>query len=289
MHVVRDLKKIQDIGFASRLDRKKLALVPTMGFFHQGHLSLMRWAKENADRVAVSVFVNPAQFGPGEDLDQYPRDHERDMELAKSLGIDYFFMPEADDLYPQGFDSWVELPGFSKKLCGISRPIHFKGVTTIVCKLLNLTMPHTAVFGLKDRQQFLIIQKMVNDLNMPVIIEGRPTIREHDGLAMSSRNAYLNPAQRESAPIIYNGLLMIRHEVLSGRTNCRQLEDQLKNYYLENITGSDIDYVSIVNSANLESSSRAGHGDFMAVAVRLGRARLIDNIDLYQAMEDCAE
>lgn len=280
MQIISDLEIMQGIGLRSRLDRKKLALVPTMGFFHEGHLSLMRWARENADHVAVSLFVNPAQFAPGEDLDQYPSDVNRDMELARSLGVDYFFMPEADDLYPFDFDTWVETPGLSNKLCGQSRPTHFRGVATIVCKLFNLTMPYVAVFGLKDRQQIMVIKRIVMDLNLPVFIEARPTIREHDGLAMSSRNAYLAPGQRESAANIYKGLVMTRGKVLSGKTHCKELEDQLIKYYLENIPGSVIDYVGIVSST-LERVSRAGHGDFLAVAVKIGQARLIDNIDLY--------
>jgi pantoate--beta-alanine ligase len=280
MQIISDLEQMQGIGLRSRLNRKKLALVPTMGFFHEGHLSLIRWARENADQVVVSLFVNPAQFSPGEDLDQYPSDVHRDMQLARSLGVDYFFMPEADDLYPHDFDTWVETPGLSKNLCGQSRPSHFRGVATIVCKLFNLTMPYTAVFGLKDRQQLMVIKRMVRDLNWSILIEGRPTIREHDGLAMSSRNAYLTPVQRESAANIYKGLVMTRNKVLSGKTYCKELEDQLIKYYLENIPGSDIDYVRIV-SLTLERVSRAGHGHFLAVAVKLGRARLIDNIDLY--------
>lgn len=281
MEIIRHLRKMQDIGFKARMDRKRLALVPTMGFFHQGHLSLMQWARENSDQVAVSLFVNPAQFGPGEDLDQYPRSFERDRDLAQSLGIDCLFVPEADDLYPRGFDTWIDSPGLSSKLCGQSRPTHFRGVATIVCKLLNLTMPHTAVFGLKDRQQLLIIKRIVNDLNMPVIIEGRPTFREHDGLAMSSRNAYLGPDQREMAPHIYRGLVMIREMVMSGKTGCKDLEDRLEKYYRKNISGCHIDYVRIKDSSTLDNPSRAGQGTFMAVALRLGRTRLIDNIDLY--------
>ncbi len=276
---------MQDAGLKALQTGKKIALVPTMGFFHEGHLSLMRWAKDNADEVVVSLFVNPAQFGPGEDLDRYPRDMDRDIELAKLLGIDFFFVPDSLDLYPEGFDTWVETPGLSKQLCGESRPGHFTGVATIICKLLNLTMPGIAVFGRKDRQQLMIIRKMVKELDLPVVIEGRPTYREHDGLAMSSRNAYLSPGQRKSAPHIYKGLLMVRDHVLSGKTDCLEIEKMLAGYYLENIPGSVIDYVRIVDSSTLERPPRAGEGTFLAVAVKLGRARLIDNIDLYRAIK----
>lgn len=280
MDIINNPAKIQDACLKARQARKKIALVPTMGFFHEGHLSLMRWAKKNADKVVVSSFVNPAQFCPGEDLDRYPRDHDRDIKLADCIGIDFFFIPRAGDLYPEGFDTWVETRELAKILCGRSRPGHFRGVATIVCKLLNLTMPQIAVFGRKDRQQLMVIKKMVRDLNMPVIIEGRPTLREPDGLAMSSRNAYLAPEQRKKAPYVYKGLLKIRNEVLSGRTDCKELQTRLAEYYQKNIPGCVVDYVCIADQAGLESPSRAGPGTFLAVAVWLGRARLIDNLDL---------
>ncbi len=286
MEIVSDLGQMQDICMRARIDNQKIALVPTMGFFHEGHLSLMRWARLNADQVVVSVFVNPAQFGPGEDLDRYPRDLERDSSMARSLSIDFLFVPYAADLYPEGFDTWVETQKLSKFLCGQERPAHFRGVTTIVCKLFNLTMPRMAVFGRKDRQQLLIIKKMVRDLHMPVDIVGLPTIREHDGLAMSSRNAYLSPRQRKEAANVYKGLAMIRQEVLSGRTDRLELESLLGNYYRQNIPGAVIDYIQLVNAETLENASRADNNTFMAVALKLGRTRLIDNIELGQSTED---
>lgn len=271
---------MQSIGLKARQAGISLALVPTMGFFHEGHLSLMRWAGNNADKVVVSVFVNPAQFGPGEDLDRYPRDQQRDMKLARSLGVDYFFIPDPNDIYPPGFDTWVDSPGLSRELCGKSRPGHFRGVVTVVCKLLNITLPAMAVLGRKDRQQLLIIRKMVRDLNMPVTIEGRPTFREPDGLAMSSRNAYLTSEQRKFAPYVYKGMQMIRNEALSGKIDCKTLEARLAKYYRENIPGCEIDYVRIVEPETLDRPVRPGPGTFIAAAVKLGRARLIDNIDL---------
>ncbi|MFP4110293.1 MAG: pantoate--beta-alanine ligase [Desulfonatronovibrio sp.] len=280
MDIITDCEKMQSIGLKARQTGISLALVPTMGFFHEGHLSLMRWAGNNADKVVVSLFVNPAQFGPGEDLERYPRDQQRDMDLARSLGVDFFFIPEPDDIYPPGFDTWVESSGLSRKLCGKSRPGHFRGVATVVCKLLNIVMPAMAVFGRKDRQQLLIIRKMVRDLNMPVIIEGRPTFREPDGLAMSSRNAYLTPEERKLAPHIYKGMQMIRSEALSGETGCKELEARLVKYYRENMPGCEIDYVRIAESETLERPESPGPGTFLAAAVKLGRARLIDNIDL---------
>lgn len=271
---------MQSIGLKARQAGLSLALVPTMGFFHQGHLSLMRWAVNNADQVVVSLFVNPVQFGPGEDLERYPRNQQQDLKLARSLGVDYFFIPDAGDIYPPGFDTWVDSPGLSRELCGKSRPGHFRGVATVVCKLLNIVMPSMAVFGLKDRQQLLIIRKMVRDLNMPVIIKGRPTFRESDGLALSSRNIYLTPEQRRLAPYVYKGMQMVRKEVLSGKSDCEDLEARLVKYYQENILGCEIDYVRIVESETLERPESPGPGTFLAAALRLGRARLIDNIDL---------
>lgn len=280
MKLVNSISEMQNIGLSAIVGGQKLAFVPTMGFFHDGHLSLMRWAKEHADEVVVSLYVNPAQFAPNEDLDSYPRDIERDMELARDIGVDHMFFPSTRDLYPAGFDTWVEVPGLSRTLCGRSRPQHFRGVSTIVCKLLNIVRPFMAVFGQKDRQQLLIIEKMVKELNIPVLIEGRPTCREADGLAMSSRNSYLSTEQRNLAPHIYQGLRIIKDEVLSGNTNPLKLEQNLREYYLHNIPGSEIDYIKIVDANTLEQPDLAGKNSFMAVAVRLGRARLIDNIVL---------
>lgn len=271
---------MQETSLKARLAGKTIALVPTMGFFHKGHISLMHWARKNSDMVVVSLFVNPAQFGPDEDLALYPHDEKRDVKIAESAGADYLFMPRAEDLYPRGFDTWVETPGLSSVLCGESRTGHFRGVTTIVCKLFNLVVPHIAVFGKKDRQQLLIIEKMVRDLNIPVRIKGKSTFREEDGLAMSSRNSYLNPEQRSAAPKVYQGLKKARAEVLAGRNESRVLEDLLVKYYKENIPGVGIDYVRVVSLSTLERASRAGPETFLAVALRLGRARLIDNIDL---------
>lgn len=283
MDIIRNPEEMQAAALKALRSGVKTALVPTMGYFHEGHLSLMRWARDKADKVIVSLFVNPAQFGPGEDLDRYPRDMDRDVRMAESLGVDCLFAPNPRDLYPPGFDTWVETPALAARLCGESRPGHFRGVATIVCKLFNLTMPGLAVFGLKDRQQLMVISKMVKELDLPVVIQGRPTHREDDGLAMSSRNAYLTPEQRKSAPHIYKGLLMVRDHVLAGKNHCLELEKLLAEYYLENIPGALIDYVRVVDSSTLERPSMAGEGTFLAAAVKLGRARLIDNIDLGRA------
>lgn len=254
-------------------------LVPTMGYFHHGHLSLMEWARENCELVIVSLFVNPAQFGPGEDLAKYPRNLERDIAMAESRGVDYLFTPDPADIYPKGYDTWVEIPALSRELCGRSRPGHFRGVATIVCRLFNLTLPHTAVFGQKDRQQLMVIKRMVRDLNIPVVIKGIPIVREDDGLAMSSRNAYLTPEERRAAPNIYRGMVMARDMVRSGTADPETLKQNLEGYYQKNIPGMKIDYIEIVDSETLQPPEKAGPGTFLAVALKLGQTRLIDNLD----------
>lgn len=279
MEIISNPAQMQDKALEIRRADIKSGLVPTMGYFHQGHLSLMKWARENCELVIVSLFVNPSQFGPGEDLNKYPRNLERDIEMAESKGVDFLFTPAPADIYPQGYDTWIEVPGFSKELCGRSRPGHFRGVATIVCRLFNMTLPHTAVFGQKDRQQLMIIKRMVEDLNIPVVIKGLPTVREDDGLAMSSRNAYLTLDERKVAPNIYRGMIMVRDMVRSGTTDPEALKQILKDYYQINIPGMKIDYIEIRNSETLQFPQEAGPGTFLAVALKLGQTRLIDNLE----------
>ncbi len=264
----------------ARHSGRTLALVPTMGFFHQGHLSLMRWAREYCDLLVVSLFVNPAQFGPGEDYQHYPRDLDSDVSAAAEEGADILFTPARDSLYPGDYSTWVEVAGLSGKLCGRSRPEHFRGVATVVCKLFNLTCPHKAVFGQKDWQQLIVIRKMARDLNIPVEVVGRPIVREEDGLALSSRNAYLDREQRKAAPMVYQGLLYARERFQSGLTDPGQLERELERYYQKNLPQGEIDYVQIVDCDTLEKPDTLKPGALAAVALKLGRARLIDNIQL---------
>ncbi|MFW5730956.1 MAG: pantoate--beta-alanine ligase [Desulfonatronovibrionaceae bacterium] len=280
MEIISDPGKMNEWAAQHRDKGLISALVPTMGYFHDGHLSLMRWARDNADLVVVSLFVNPSQFGPGEDLEQYPRDMDRDSCLAESCGVDCLFTPQAGDMYPDGYGTWIQVPELSRQLCGSTRPHHFTGVCTIVCKLLNIVRPDLAVFGEKDRQQLLIISKMVRDLNMPVKILGRPTLREHDGLAMSSRNCYLNPVQRAQALFIHKGLLMVRDRVLAGERDARNLEREISEFYARNMPDADTEYAVITHETTLQPAAKAGPGTFLAVAVRLGQARLIDNMKL---------
>ena len=278
MEIVSSSDIAEKLCRQARQSKQIISLVPTMGFFHAGHMSLIRWAKEQSTMLVVSLFVNPAQFGPDEDFDRYPQDLERDARLAEEAGVDLLFTPEARDIYPAGFSTWVEVESFSHLLCGSKRPGHFRGVSTIVCKLLNLIRPHMAVFGQKDWQQWIIIRKMVRDLNMEVDVPGRPTVREADGLAMSSRNAYLSGEERNSAPHVYQGLLHVRELFHSGQTDREVLENLLLKYYRDNLPQAEVDYVRIVDAQTLGTSRQAGPGSLAAVALKLGGTRLIDNI-----------
>lgn len=253
-----------------------------MGYFHAGHLALMQWARENADRVYVSVFVNPSQFSPAEDFGAYPRDAEHDARLAEDTGCDVLFMPEVEGMYPPGHATIVEVPDLAKHLCGMSRPNHFKGVATVVSMLLNLAHPTYAVFGKKDRQQLAIIRRMAKDMHLPTEIVGRPTIREADGLAMSSRNSYLTPGERAQAWHIQEGLRQAKSRVESGVSDPAKIKSGLKEYYRENILQGILDYVEIVDEETMQPVDGIGPGSVAAAAVRLGKARLIDNITLIQ-------
>ncbi len=278
MEIISSCKQIQDRCLEARSQGKILGLVPTMGFFHEGHLSLMRWARDHCNMLAVSLFVNPAQFGPGEDYQCYPRNWEKDMKIAREMGVDLLFAPSAGELYPPDYATWVEVSGLSEKLCGRSRPTHFRGVTTVVCKLFNLLCPHLAVFGQKDWQQFVIIHRMVLDLHLPVQVVSRPIVREEDGLAMSSRNAYLEPEERRVAPYVYQGLLKVRDEFQAGESDRQKLESLLKRYYRDNLPQGELEYAQIVDAYTLEPGDQVYPGSVVAVAMRLGQARLIDNI-----------
>ncbi len=278
MEIIKDPKKIQELTLNLRCSEKSVSLVPTMGYFHKGHLSLMRWAREHSDIVVVSLFVNPTQFGPNEDLDRYPRDFERDKKMAEEVGVDYLFAPEVDDIYYPDHATWVNVPKLSQYLCGKSRPTHFQGVCTIVLKLFNVVNPNIAVFGEKDFQQLVIIKKMVRDLNVPVKIVGRPTVREPDGLAMSSRNAYLNEKERKEAANIYKGLVKAREWVKNGQTNSETIIAKLTEWFMEHIPSGEIDYIEIVDQENLTPIEEIEDKARLAVAIFLGKARLIDNI-----------
>lgn len=255
-----------------------IALVPTMGYYHAGHEDLMTCARGLARRLVVSLFVNPTQFGPNEDLAAYPRDAARDSAIAAAHGADALFMPEPGAMYAPDHATWVEVPALAKGLCGASRPIHFRGVCTVVLKLLLLTGADVAVFGEKDWQQQAIIRRMVRDLNVPVRIVARPTTREADGLAMSSRNVYLTPDERAVAPQIRAALLAAREAAADGETDVARLRELVLRHWQERLPGGEVDYLEIVHPESLEPLESADGPALMACAVRLGKARLIDNI-----------
>ena len=254
---------------------RPVGLVPTMGFFHDGHLSLMRAARAANETVVVSLFVNPTQFGPNEDLDAYPRDEARDLALAEAQRVDIVFAPPVDEVYPAGFDTTVEVGGLTEPLDGAARPGHFKGVTTIVTKLLNMVGPDAAYFGQKDAQQALVIKKLVTDLNMPVRIEVCPTIRELDGLAMSSRNAYLGDEERRRALALSRALRAAEQTVERGQLDADVVIAAARQELDE--AGIEPEYLELRSATDLTPAERVNGSTLLAVAARVGRARLIDN------------
>jgi pantoate--beta-alanine ligase len=276
MKIIRTIQEMQAFGEGVRAAGRRIALVPTMGFLHEGHLSLVREAARRADEVVVSIFVNPAQFGPNEDLDAYPRNFERDRELSESAGATVIFAPEAEEIYAPGFQTYVTLETLPAHLCGLSRPIHFRGVATVVAKLFNIVKPHVAVFGEKDYQQLLVVRRMVRDLNFDVEIVGGPIVREEDGLAMSSRNAYLTPEQRKRALCLGRSLDAAEAAVKAGETDPARLIQNAR----ERISAepeAEIDYVRVVDPETLEDAAEVRGPVVMALAVKIGKPRLIDN------------
>ena len=255
-----------------------VALVPTMGNLHQGHLSLVELAREHAERVIVSIFVNPAQFGEGEDYDEYPRTLERDTRRLKKSPADLVFAPSVETMYPFGLDmaTTVSVPGLTENFCGASRPGHFDGVTTVVARLFAMVTPDVAVFGQKDYQQQLVIRYMTQDLSLPIKIITAETVREDDGLALSSRNSYLSDEDRARAPVLYQSLQAVGLELQNGRRNFEELENVGRSRLVE--AGFDVDYFSIRRALNLETPNRDCDDLVVLVAARLGNARLIDNL-----------
>ncbi len=253
----------------------RVGFVPTMGYLHEGHLSLIRRARELSDFVVVSIFVNPTQFGPNEDLDRYPRDMERDRRLCRAEGVDAVFVPSVEELYPEGFQTFVTVEEISRPLCGASRPGHFRGVATVVLKLFHIVEPDVAVFGQKDYQQLQVIRRMVRDLDLPVEIEGFPTVREPDGLAMSSRNAYLSAAERERALTIWRSIRRAEDLVAGGEVCSASLAGEVRRLLEE--AGLRIDYVEIRHPETLEPVERIEPEAVLAIAAFVGNTRLIDN------------
>ena len=262
---------------AARASGRRLGLVPTMGALHEGHLSLVRVAKATCDAVAVSIFVNPTQFGPNEDLSRYPRPFERDCQLLEKEGIDILFAPRVEEIYPPGAVSWVLVEGLSEKLDGGSRPGHFRGVTTIVAKLFHIVEPNVAFFGQKDAAQLAVIRRMVADLNFPVQIVACPIVREPDGLAMSSRNAYLDREERVRARVLQRGLQEARKQFLAGeRTAAKLISIGKEAFACEPVVR--LDYFEIVDPDTLEPIERVSQEALVGVAAFVGKTRLIDNL-----------
>ncbi len=259
-----------------RCEGKTIALIPTMGFLHDGHLSLIKEGRKVGDDVVVSIFVNPTQFGPGEDLESYPRNFERDRELVQEAGADAIFVPDKEDVYTSKFQTYVQLKKLPNHLCGISRPIHFRGVATVVSKLLNIVKPHFAIFGQKDCQQLLVIRQMVLDLNFDIEIIGAPIVREPDGLAMSSRNTYLTPEQRVSALSLNKSLKKAQELIENGATDPAEIIDTAKEL-ITSYPDTVIDYISICDPETLDDIKTIDGHTLMALAVKIGKTRLIDN------------
>lgn len=277
MKRVQSPRSMQELGLEWRRQGICVGLVPTMGYWHEGHLSLMRWARRHCDVLVSSIFVNPTQFGPGEDLENYPSDIERDSALAAECGVDVLFTPYKDEMYLPGHGTWINVPELTKNLCGRSRPGHFQGVATVVCKLFNLVQPTFAAFGEKDWQQVAVIRKMTRELDIPVRIEGRPIVREDDGLAMSSRNVYLTSEERSVAPHIQKGLCLIEGMIRAGERDCAALRQAVLDYYEAWIPSGVLDYLELVDPDTIEAVDHVRSDILAAVALRLGKARLIDN------------
>jgi pantoate--beta-alanine ligase len=279
MKIFRKVGEQQDYSFHNKCQDVKVALVPTMGFLHEGHLSLIDKAEEYANKIIVSIFVNPAQFGEGEDYMEYPRDEQRDLKLLRDKNVDAVFIPDASEIYPKDFKTFCEVNEISKNYCGESRPVHFRGVVTVVLKLFNITQPDIAVFGEKDYQQLVIIKKMTEDLNLPIEIVPSPIIREKDGLALSSRNIYLESEQRKEASVIYESLVMAGEMVLGGEKDVASLKGKMAEL-IETKKHTRIDYIEFVDICTLEKVERVESPTRIIMAVWVGKARLIDNMEI---------
>jgi pantoate--beta-alanine ligase len=275
MRLVKRIARVREIIVKAKRKGRKVGLVPTMGFLHEGHLSLVRLARRKCDFLVVSIFVNPTQFGPKEDFRQYPRDLKKDLSMLGKEGVDLVFNPSVEEMYAPGHRTYVEVIDWSRLLCGASRPVHFRGVTTVVLKLFNIIEPDVAVFGRKDYQQAVIIKRMVKDLNLNVDVITGPIVREKDGLAMSSRNIYLSPMQRQNAVILNESL---KWAGLSFKKGARDAKDARRRMaQMIRKKGGKVDYIAVVDKNTLEPVKRLKRGTLIALAVFFGRTRLIDN------------
>lgn len=283
MRIIETVSEMQQLAHTWHQNQHRIALVPTMGYLHEGHLALMRKGVELSDVAVVSIFVNPTQFGPGEDFERYPRNSERDLRLAQDLGMDAVFMPPSETMYPTGYQTYVEVTEVTLPLCGQSRPGHFRGVTTVVAKLFHIVQPDVAVFGEKDFQQLVTIRRMVQDLNMNVAVVGHPIVREADGLAMSSRNAYLSDRQRQSALGLNRSLKQAQELVNSGESRGEVIVQKVRNT-LQRCEDLRLDYVELRQPDTLEAVERLQGPTLLALAAYVGNTRLIDNCILTLAV-----
>jgi pantoate--beta-alanine ligase len=278
MKIIRSINKLNKELKRDRQKGRSVGFVPTMGFLHEGHLSLIRRARKENKTVVVSIFVNPAQFGPNEDYEEYPRDLRKDAALCKKEGVDHIFYPAVKAMYPKGYSTYVNVEGLTENLCGKFRPSHFRGVATIVAKLFNIVRPDTAYFGQKDAQQAIVIKQMAEDLNMGIRIKIMPTVREKDGLAMSSRNAYLSPDGRRVSPTVYRALQLAGDLIKSGSRDAAKIKSEIRK--ILSVAADKIDYISIVDPESLKEVKKIKGKVLVAVAVRIGGTRLIDNIEV---------
>lgn len=278
MKVYRSISELRKELQILRKQNKVISFVPTMGYLHEGHLELVRFAKKNSDLCVVSIFVNPAQFGPNEDFNRYPRDEKRDLKLLDSEKCDFVFIPSIEEMYGSDYQTYVKVRKFSEILEGEFRPTHFEGVTTIVLKLFNIVQPDFAVFGQKDAQQAFIIQKMIDDLNVPIKIYVRPIVRESDGLAMSSRNVYLNEEERKQAVALYKSIQLAERLLREGERSSERIIEEIKKL-ISQYSLLKIDYVEIVNKNSFTKTNeiKEGNSYYLLLAVRIGKTRLIDN------------
>ena len=275
MKIVSTIEEVRAQVKEWKKEGKTIGFVPTMGYLHEGHMSLIDAAGEN-DKVVVSIFVNPMQFGPTEDLASYPRDLEHDAKLCEEHGVDLIFHPTPEEMYGDQFYSYVDMDVLTKELCGLSRPVHFRGVCTVVTKLFNIVTPDRAYFGQKDAQQLAVIKRMVKDLNMPLTITGCPIIREEDGLAKSSRNTYLSPEERKAALVLSRSIFLGKEMVEKGERDCKRILAAMTEE-IEKEPLAKIDYVKIVDLDTMQQVEKIGRGILAAIAVYIGKTRLIDN------------
>jgi pantoate--beta-alanine ligase len=276
MKIIETIAEMQSWSETQRCQGLRIALVPTMGSLHEGHLSLVRYARSRGDRVVVSLFVNPIQFAPHEDYAAYPRDFERDRKLLENEAADVLFSPAVQEMYPREFQTRIEVRQLSQYLCGAERQGHFQGVATVVAKLFNAVRPHVAVFGEKDYQQLQVIRSLVRDLNFDIEIAGHPIVREADGLAMSSRNAYLSAAERKAALCLFRALNRAASMVESGETRARQIAEAVKTEIAQEPLAR-LEYVKLCDTIDLTDVDEVRDRALLALAVRIGKTRLIDN------------